>query len=642
MSSGPPKSLPAGPGVPGVPKAVPAAPKPGALPGAPGAPGKPGGLPGAPTGLPGKPAGAAPAAPSSLPSAPGGKPAGLPGAPTGLPGAPKALPKGAGSLPTAPGAPKALPGGPGAGRPTAPPAPKSLPSLRAGPSDTGFSAPPAPNQLPAAPPKPAAVPGAPKPGGLPGGYPAAPKPGVLPGAGVVPPAPKALPAAKVEEVEPEEPLSEEDELGGGEGQNWRQYIEADADDGIDDDDEPSDVGDEEEEEDSGEDSDAEPAASADEERRKRDMELLKARQETPGQYARAQMNEAKSAAAKPKPETFADAVTDEEEASPPHKSAGSDNEEVREDSSAAFLSQAPSSKKRSLISRVFSKSTKGQASPSLSGTSLLKANIDSHDESWYAAHLSRLEREGLPCTKIGTNGKPYDRRVHIDARNMQVEIRGGRTGATGVVLDDLVDLRKGFGSSEFEQFVVRIRKDCEPSDLHERALVLQMPHRTFSLLFSSGPACTTMAHSILYLLRSKNRGVMSSAPQVTSTSKGPKNGHATVHYPNRSSYSGQFQNYLRHGQGTMTLSDGTIHESEWRYDERHGKGKETCPDNTVFVGSYNKGLRHGFGVMTWPEGSRYADSLSVEERMVKANCFELMVPFTRDASQRTACPARAK
>nr|USW07997.1 Dinap1-interacting protein 5 [Crypthecodinium cohnii] len=484
--------------------------------------------------------------------------------------------------------------------------PKSLP---AGP---GFSAPPPPSQLPAAPPKPGAVPGAPKPGGLPGGYPVAPKPGVLPGAGVVPPAPKALPVvAKTEEepkVEHEEP-PEDDELGCGE--NWRQYIEADADDDMDDDDEPSEIGegDEQEDEDSGEDSDAEPAASvADEERRKRDMELLKARQEKVAQSNRAQMNEvsaeAKGAAAKPKPETFADAVTDEEEASPPHKSVGSDNEEGHED--GVPLLQATSSKKRSLISRVFSKSSKGQATPALSGTSLLKANIDSHDESWYAAHLSRLEREGLPCTKIGTNGKPYDRRVHIDARNLQVEIRGGRTGATGVVLDDLVDLRKGFGSSEFEQFAVRIRKDCEPADLQERALVLQMPHRTFSLLFSSGPACTTMAHSILYLLRSKNRGVMSSAPQVSATSKGPKNGHATVHYPNRSSYTGQFQNYLRHGQGTMTLSDGTIHESEWRYDERHGKGKETCPDNTVFVGSYNKGLRHGYGVMTWPEGSRYA------------------------------------
>lgn len=239
---------------------------------------------------------------------------------------------------------------------------------------------------------------------------------------------------------------------------------------------------------------------------------------------------------------------------------------------------------------------------------MLKENLDIHNDDWYTSNLTRLGRDGISCTKIGTNGKPYDRRVHIDARNLQVEIRGGRTGSSGVLLDDLVDLRKGFGSPEFEQFAVRIRKDCQPSDLSDRALVLVTPHRTFSLLFASALACTTVGHSILFLLRSKNRGVMATGPQKGggSSSKGVKSGQGTVNYPNRSSYTGQFQNYLRHGSGTLTLSDGTIYEAEWRNDERHGRGKESCPDGTVFNGLYTKGMRHGQGVMTWPEGSQYS------------------------------------
>jgi len=239
---------------------------------------------------------------------------------------------------------------------------------------------------------------------------------------------------------------------------------------------------------------------------------------------------------------------------------------------------------------------------------MLKENIDNHDDTWYNNHLTRLGREGVSCTKIGMNGKPYDRRVHIDARNLQIEIRGGRTGAIGVMLDDLVDLCKGFASPEFEQFAVRIKKDCQPT-VSDRALVLQTPHRTFSLLFASALVCTTVGHSVLFLLRSKNRGVMATGPERTNDApagKGPKNGFGTANYPNRSSYTGQFQNFLRQGQGTLTLSDGTTYEAEWRSDERHGKGSEACPDGTVFKGNYVKGMRCGQGVMTWPEGSKYS------------------------------------
>lgn len=240
---------------------------------------------------------------------------------------------------------------------------------------------------------------------------------------------------------------------------------------------------------------------------------------------------------------------------------------------------------------------------------MLKDDISVHDDAWYGHQLIRLQKDGVQCTKVATNGKPYERRLHVDSRNLTIEIRGGRGGSTGVLLDDLVDVRKGLSSPEFEQFYSRIiknKKDGAPlTALSDRALVLQTPHRTFSFLMPTSTNQQTVGFCILFLLKSKNRGMMASGPSKVS-SKGPKEGFGKATYPNRSTYEGQFQNHLRHGTGTLILSDSTKYESEWRLDERHGEGKEFCPDGTSFTGKYVKGMRHGCGVMTWPEGSRYS------------------------------------
>jgi len=173
------------------------------------------------------------------------------------------------------------------------------------------------------------------------------------------------------------------------------------------------------------------------------------------------------------------------------------------------------------------------------------------------------------------------------------------------MLDDLVDVRRGLTSQEFETFVGRFKKGNAPKDLADRAVVLQTPSRTFSFIVPSSTLRTTLVHCILFLLKSKNRGVMSSGGSVP-FEKPPKDGAGKVTYPNRSMYQGQFQNHMRHGEGTLTLSDGTRYECQWENDERHGTGKEFCPDGTTFEGSYLNGMRHGSGVMLWPEGSRYS------------------------------------
>lgn len=237
---------------------------------------------------------------------------------------------------------------------------------------------------------------------------------------------------------------------------------------------------------------------------------------------------------------------------------------------------------------------------------LLKEEADrQYDDAWYQRWSLRLSKDGLACTKVATNGKPYERRLHVDSRNLTIEIRGGRAGATGVLLDDLVDLRRGLHSQEFEKFQARFKRDIVPPELSRGAAVFKTPSRTFSFLFSSEVQRDTVCHFVVYLLRSKNRGMMAAGP-ASKNEQAPKQGHGKASYSNRSAYEGEFQNYMRNGHGTLTLSDGTKYECDWKNDERHGKGKEFWADGTVFAGVYVKGMRSGLGVMTWPEGSKYS------------------------------------
>ena len=45
------------------------------------------------------------------------------------------------------------------------------------------------------------------------------------------------------------------------------------------------------------------------------------------------------------------------------------------------------------------------------GTSMLGQDLSKRGDSWYEEHLARLGKDGICCTKVGTNGKPYERYV---------------------------------------------------------------------------------------------------------------------------------------------------------------------------------------------------------------------------------------
>eukprot|EP00435_Cladocopium_sp_Y103_P039677 s1781_g10.t1 len=86
-------------------------------------------------------------------------------------------------------------------------------------------------------------------------------------------------------------------------------------------------------------------------------------------------------------------------------------------------------------------------------------DLSKREDKWYEEHLARLGKDGIRCTKVGTNGKPYERFVYLDSRNLTLEIRGGRSGTSGVMMDDLVDIRQGLSSPDFQQFVARLNMD---------------------------------------------------------------------------------------------------------------------------------------------------------------------------------------
>ncbi|CAJ1328283.1 unnamed protein product [Effrenium voratum] len=507
-----------------------------------------------PAGLP-----KAPAAPSSLPKGPAaGYAATPPAAPTSLPSSGgRAVPP-PGGLPAKPAAPSGLPKAEAKGVRTAPPPPRALPavSARAGPSDSGFSAPPPPCGLPGAPGRAAPVSSAPA-------APVRPAP-KAPASIPARPAP-AAPAAEGKSPVPSEPTEVPEEE---QDESWRQFIEEESEESV---------------HDSGDESDEGVAGQSD--RHKNDMELLMKMQAKAAPTPKGQ-------AASPVGQTATKEEAEEAEA-----------EDDAEPDVNASVSQSP--QKKGIMSRIFGGKQKCSIEIPV-GTSMLGQDLSKRGDAWYEEHLSRLGKDGLRCTKVGTNGKPYERFVYLDSRNLTLEIRGGRSGTSGVMMDDLVDIRQGLNSPDFEQFLTRLSMDPK-SGLEAKSLVLQTPHRTFSFIMSDKLQRDTFGYCILYLLKIKNRGVMAACTSPTvKAGQGPKSGYGKVIYPNRSSYEGQFRNYMRHGQGVLTLSDGTRYVAQWKDDERHGEGKEFCPDGTTFEGHYAAGMRHGYGVMQWPEGSKYS------------------------------------
>ena len=63
-------------------------------------------------------------------------------------------------------------------------------------------------------------------------------------------------------------------------------------------------------------------------------------------------------------------------------------------------------------------------------------------------------------------------------------------------------------------------------------------------------------------------------------------------------YVGEGIDGKRHGQGTVTYSNGKKYVGEFKNGKKHGQGTETYPNGSKYVGEFKNGKYHGQGTFT--------------------------------------------
>ena len=86
---------------------------------------------------------------------------------------------------------------------------------------------------------------------------------------------------------------------------------------------------------------------------------------------------------------------------------------------------------------------------------------------------------------------------------------------------------------------------------------------------------------------------------------GKRHGQGTVTYSNGKKYVGEFKNGKIHGQGTQTWSNGKKYVGEFKNGKRNGQGTMTYSDGRKYVGGVKNGRWHGKGVSTALDGQRW-------------------------------------
>ncbi|GAX23103.1 hypothetical protein FisN_25Lh060 [Fistulifera solaris] len=93
-------------------------------------------------------------------------------------------------------------------------------------------------------------------------------------------------------------------------------------------------------------------------------------------------------------------------------------------------------------------------------------------------------------------------------------------------------------------------------------------------------------------------------------SKGEKHGEGTMTWSNGDVYKGQFVNDRRSGHGVLTFASDTQHDNgeyvgDWANDNMHGSGTRRYPNGDVYVGKYANGKREGEGRFYFANGDLY-------------------------------------
>jgi len=86
---------------------------------------------------------------------------------------------------------------------------------------------------------------------------------------------------------------------------------------------------------------------------------------------------------------------------------------------------------------------------------------------------------------------------------------------------------------------------------------------------------------------------------------GKRHGQGTLTFSDGSSYEGEYRDDKKYGQGTETYSDGSSYEGEYRDDKRHGQGTLTKLNGDKYVGEFKDGKQDGQGTYTWSDVRKY-------------------------------------
>jgi hypothetical protein len=70
-------------------------------------------------------------------------------------------------------------------------------------------------------------------------------------------------------------------------------------------------------------------------------------------------------------------------------------------------------------------------------------------------------------------------------------------------------------------------------------------------------------------------------------------------------YSGSWKNDIYHDWGKLSIPDGTVYEGFWHEGKKEGAGTQYWPDGRRYEGSWKNGLRDGYGELYYPDGSYY-------------------------------------
>jgi|TARA_B110000914_G_C15363852_1_gene399872 hypothetical protein len=86
---------------------------------------------------------------------------------------------------------------------------------------------------------------------------------------------------------------------------------------------------------------------------------------------------------------------------------------------------------------------------------------------------------------------------------------------------------------------------------------------------------------------------------------GKRHGQGTVTYSNGKKYVGEFKNGKKHGQGTETYPNGSKYVGEFKNGKYNGQGTFTYSDGRKYVGEFKNWKQHGKGVSTARDGQRW-------------------------------------